>query len=114
MAKRTALAALFALFASLCWFALEQAELRGASGDGGSTTSAVTVDLKTQLEKGLRARRDVEFAFIARVLELVDQGVLPRRTVQTAFNWARKKPTKKVQYFEFALRALARKRGIRI
>lgn len=47
-------------------------------------------DLQTMLEKGLRARRPVEFAFIASVVQMVDAGTLPQSIVQTSFLWVQK------------------------
>jgi len=81
-----------------------------AAGGG----SGVQVTLQTRLEKTLRARRPNEKQFITLVVAQVEQGQLPRSLVDSAFNWARKKPSQKVQYFEQALRLLARKRGLRL
>src|SRR5262245_36592163 len=72
------------------------------------------VDLKTELEKGLRARRPVEFAYLAQVVKLVDEGKLPRPLVESTFAWARVKPTRQLQYFEFALASRARKLHIHL
>jgi hypothetical protein len=66
--------------------------------------------LKDQLEKGLRARRPVEFQFVRRVAQLVDNKQLSLELVQGTFAWTRKKyPTKKylVPHFEQALRLRA-------
>ena len=49
-------------------------------------------DLKDTLEKGLRARRPAEFDFIAKVVDFVDDGKLPRSLVMSTFLWARQKP----------------------
>ncbi len=68
----------------------------------------VTIDLKSQLEKGLKARRPVEFAYIAQIVELVDSGKLPRSLVTSSYGWARQKPSRKLQYFQFALQARAK------
>src|SRR4051812_2621522 len=67
---------------------------------GGGVTG---LDLKTQLEKGLLARRPVEFQYIQQIVTLVEAGQLPRDMVTTTFVWARKKPTRKLQYFQLAL-----------
>jgi hypothetical protein len=74
--------------------------------------SAVALDLKGQLERGLYARRPEEFASIAKVVALVESGALPRSIVDSTFGWARKKPTRRLQYFQFALTARARQEGI--
>jgi hypothetical protein len=66
------------------------------------------LDLKTQLEKGLRARRPVEFEYISEIVGLVETGELPRNLVTTTFVWARKQPTRQLQYFQFALQTRAK------
>lgn len=70
------------------------------------------LDLKTQLEKGLYVRRPVEFEYIDQIMQLVDDGKLPRDLVTSTFIWARKQPTRQLQYFQFALQARARPLGI--
>jgi hypothetical protein len=83
--------------------ALRAADL--APIDGGGVTG---LDLKTQLEKGLYARRPVEFEYIDQIIQLVEDGQLPRELVTSTFVWARKKPNRRLQYFQFALQARAR------
>ena len=69
-------------------------------------------DLQTTLEKGLKARRPVEFDFIASVVEMVDNGTLPASIVQTSFLWARKKRPYPFPYFRQSLRIQAQQMGI--
>lgn len=69
-------------------------------------------DLKKTLGEVLRARRPEEFAFLDRVMELVEDGTLPRSLVVSTFNWARKKPKHPFQYFEQGLRVRAKKIGV--
>jgi len=69
-------------------------------------------DLQTSLEKGLKARRPVEFAFIASVVQMVDNGTLPKTLVETSFLWARKKRPYPFPYFEQSLKLQAQKIGI--
>jgi hypothetical protein len=69
------------------------------------------LDLKMQLEKGLKARRPVEFAYVAQVITMVENGTLPRSLVDSTFGYARKQP-RPLQYFEFALQLRAKKAGI--
>ena len=66
------------------------------------------LDLKTQLQKGLRARRPVEFEYINEIIALVESGELPKPLVTTTFVWARKQPTRQLQYFQFALQTRAK------
>ncbi len=78
--------------------------------DGGVSK----LDLKTQLEKGLKARRPVEFAYIAQIVKLVEDGDLPRSLVTSTFGWARKKQNRQLQYFQFALQARAKHLDVRL
>lgn len=66
------------------------------------------LDLQTELEKGLRVRRPVEFQYIEEIVKLVDEGKLPRRLVTTTFVWAQKREWRRLQYFQFALQVRAR------
>jgi len=77
--------------------------------DGGGVTG---LDLRTQLEKGLYARRPVEFEYIDEIVKLVEKKKLPRTLVTSTFIWARKRETRQLQYFQFALQA--RTRGLNI
>ncbi len=81
-------------------------------GDDPPAAGINSLGLKSQLEKGLRARRPVEFTYIADVVKLVDDGKLPRTLVDSAFVYARLKPSKQIQHFQFSLRARAQKLGI--
>jgi hypothetical protein len=78
---------------------------------GGGVTG---LDLKTQLEKGLKARRPVEFEYIAQINSMVEDGSLPRSLVTSTFGWARHKPTRQLQYFQFALQARAKNLNVKL
>ncbi len=72
-----------------------------------------TFDLKQQLEKGLKARRPSDFAFIAGVVTKVELGVLPRSMIDQALLYARNRSRDyPFIYFEFALRKQAKKFGV--
>ncbi len=73
--------------------------------DGGGVQG---LDLKTQLQKGLRVRRKVEFQYIDEIITLVEQGTLPRELVTSTFVWAIRQPSRQLQYFQFALQARVR------
>lgn len=82
-----------------------------AADDTVITNDGTTrVSLRVQLERGLRAMRPVEFQFLREVLAQVKAGTLPKGMVEQAFLWAHRQPRYRVQYFEKALKALA-KRG---
>jgi flagellar motor component MotA len=71
------------------------------------------VSLETQLTRGLRTFQPQQVAFVKNVVQLVGQGKISRAMVNTVYIWAlRRKPSVPYPYFEFALRALARKRGV--
>jgi len=88
-----------------------------ASEQDASPISADVLDLKQQLEKGLKARRPSEFAFINLVVAMVENDSLPMDLVKSTFLWARKKGLSTrypFPYFERALRIRAAKQGITI
>jgi hypothetical protein len=70
-----------------------------------------TLDYTSQLNMGLKARRPVEFDYIKQVVALVNDGKLPKTLVDTTFVWAYKKPSRRLQYFQFALRSRATQLG---
>ncbi|MGH7134544.1 MAG: hypothetical protein ACREHD_02325 [Pirellulales bacterium] len=76
------------------------------------TDGTTRVSLRVQLERGLRAMRPVEFQFLRQVLKQVKAGTLPKDLVEQAFLWAQRQPRYRVQYFEKALKALARRNQI--
>jgi hypothetical protein len=79
-----------------------------------ATTDVKIAGLRDQLEKGLKARLPREFAFIDRVVGMVDAEQLPYALVQNAFLWARGKRPYPFPYFEMGLRKLAARQGIKI
>jgi hypothetical protein len=68
--------------------------------------------LKETLEKGLKARRPSEFAFIEHVVNKVENGQIPVTLVTSTFLWARRHPGVPFPYFERGLRERAKKAGI--
>ncbi len=74
--------------------------------------AAANPDLKDVLEKGLKARRPEEFAFIAAVLVKVNDGSLSREMVESTFLWARKHSKNEFQYFQSGIRERAKKIGV--
>jgi hypothetical protein len=53
-----------------------------------------------------------EGGFVEQVVEMTRQGTLPVSLVDSTFQWARKKPTYKFQYFKHGLILRARRLGI--
>lgn len=74
----------------------------------------VQVDFKQQLEKGLYARRPEEFAFIDRVVQMVELNQLSRELVTSTFLWARKKQPYPYVYFERGLKVRAARLGVTV
>ena len=96
-------------------FGLTEEPVGGNKPSADASPVAVkAADLKDQLEKGLKARRPSEFAFIARVVRLVERERLPRSLVEGTFLWARPKRPRPYQYFERAMRIRARRLGINL
>lgn len=72
-------------------------------------------DLKQTLNYGLKARLPSEFAFIRHVNQLVEEKKLSRAMVLRTFSWARGQNDKMpFPYFQFALRAQAKKFGVQL
>jgi len=68
--------------------------------------------LQDVLENGLKVRRPVDFAFVARVCDSVNKGDLPRSLVQRTYLWARRKNKHPFQYFQRAMRIQAERLGV--
>jgi len=79
-----------------------------------SSGGVSNLDLQSQLEKGLKARRPVEFAYLHQIVVLVESGQLPRTLVISTFGRARQRPDRQLQYFQFALQARAKGLGIQL
>ncbi len=77
-----------------------------------NTNGATLPTLKEQLETGLLARTPAEQAFVAKVVQLVDDGELPNSLVQSTFLYARKKLPYPMPYFQRALKIRAKRVGI--
>jgi len=73
--------------------------------DAGGVTG---LDLETQLQKGLKARRPVEFQYIHEINTLVEKGELPRKLVVTTFLAAQQRRRHPLQWFQLALESRAR------
>jgi hypothetical protein len=70
--------------------------------------------LQDILEKGLKARRPEEFAFLQRVVQMVQRDELPLSLVMSTFTWARKKQPYQMPYFQKALIQRAAEQGIKV
>jgi hypothetical protein len=106
MLRRAMLAAVASLFCFGTRALPAQEQTSSSLGKAAGTT------FKKTLEAGLRARRPQEFAFIARVVTLVENGTLPRSLVESTFFWARRQGRYPVLYFEAGLRLRAKRIGV--
>ncbi len=107
------LSSLFAALASLSNSGFAQDGLDFSFNDAERMMSFNTVELKDQLNFGLRTFTTGQKAFIDGVVARVDNGELPRAMVNVVFVWSRKrKPTFPFPYFEIAMRLLAERRGV--
>ena len=79
----------WALAVSLLGLAAGQTHLAAQQPSTPEGANGPAVDLKIQLEKGLKARLPREFDFIDHVVGMVDNNQLPRDLVQSTFLWAR-------------------------
>jgi hypothetical protein len=72
-----------------------------------------SVELRVQLQNGLRVFLPEQQEFLDRVLLAVDNGQIPRAMVNMVYVWSQRR-NKKVPfpYFEFAMRTLAERRGV--
>ena len=72
-----------------------------------------SVELRIQLQNGLRVFLPEQQEFLDRVLLAVDNGQLPRAMVNMVYVWSQRRNAKvPFPYFEFAMRALAERRGV--
>lgn len=91
-----------------------------ASGEDAvrqGSVSAEIAGLQDQLNSRLKARRPEEFAFIALVVQKVQQDELPLELVNTTFQWVLKNKKKErfpFFYFQTILRIRAAELGITI
>ena len=80
-----------------------------------SEAAAATVaDLQDQLVSGLKVRRPVDLAFIARVIRLVEQDRLPLSMVLSTHQWAYPKTPRPFPYFQRAMRIRAARIGVQL
>jgi hypothetical protein len=72
-----------------------------------------SVELRIQLQSGLRVFLPEQLAFLNTVIAAVDNGKIPRAMVNMVYVWAIRRNSKvPFPYFEIALRTLADRRGV--
>ncbi|MGE0605776.1 MAG: hypothetical protein AB7O62_01530 [Pirellulales bacterium] len=80
----------------------------------GSPDPTTGLTLRETLEKGLKARRPVEFQYLAKISRMVDRKQLSENMVRATFGWARKRPGRPLQQFQFALYEIAKEQGVEV
>jgi len=115
--RKLAIYTLSSLFAALTSISSGKANAQDgldfSFNDAERMMSFNTVELKDQLNFGLRTFLPEQKAFVEVVVAKVDSGELPRSMVNVVFVWSRKrKPKSPYPYFEIALRLLAERRGV--
>lgn len=78
---------------------------------GFHVRAGTTLDAPT-MKAALRTETIEEEGFIEKVVKKAHDGALPPALVDTAFQWARKKPKHRFQYFKKGLITLAAEQGI--
>jgi len=96
------------------FWAAGQTAIAAQPTENPASSEGAVANLKVQLQAGLKARLPGEFAFIDRVIAMVDQKQLPFDLVQSTFMWARVKKPYPFPYFENGLRTRAARQGIEI
>jgi IS5 family transposase len=81
--------------------------------DRQHAVAGTKLDAET-MKAALKTTTGEEDGFIDRVVKAATNGKLPASTVDTTFQWARKKSKHKFQYFKHALTKVAADQGITI
>ncbi|NLY00258.1 MAG: hypothetical protein GXY83_29525 [Rhodopirellula sp.] len=81
---------------------------------GSSVRANSTILDAATIKAGLHTAAPEDEGFVERVVDLSNQGKLPAKLVDSTFQWARKKPRNKFQYFKRGLILRARRIGIEL
>ena len=95
-----------AVFA-LLFVVLSCDQVRAQDGPVVAQTGDGELTLRELLEKDLRARREMEFTFIQRVVDRVEEKKIPLDTVMTMYRWSKHKSRRPYQYFEKGMKVQA-------
>jgi hypothetical protein len=105
-----AICAAFLVLQANAYAQVREFDANQAEGNPGDV-----VRLEDQLINGLRVVTSEQRAYVLQVVALVEQGTLPRAMVNVVYSWAIKRnPRVPLPYFQFALKALADRRGINV
>lgn len=92
-----------------------QAQLQEFDANQAEVNPGEVVRLEDQLMNGLRVVTPDQRAYVNQIVSLVNQGRIPRAMVNVVYTWALKRnPKVPLPYFQFALQALAERRGVNV
>ncbi|MCA9127343.1 MAG: hypothetical protein KDB22_09660 [Planctomycetales bacterium] len=92
---------------------VSQAQQLGSNNSAEQLDSLHVVDLEDQLKNGLRVVTPQQLQFVKTVVLYVDKKRIPRAMVNLVYRWSLEKhESVPFPYFEFAMRALAKRRGV--
>lgn len=92
-----------------------QAQVQEFDANQAEVNPGEVVRLEEQLMNGLRVVTPDQRVYVTQIVALVDQGQLPRAMVNVVYTWALKRnPRVPLPYFQFALQALAERRGVTV
>lgn len=75
--------------------------------------ASTTLDVET-MKSALKTDTEEEDGFLAKTLNLMNKGVLPRKMVYSTFLWAKKKRTRRFQYFKWGMIKRAAEIGVEL
>lgn len=89
----------------------------GQDGTGYNPTNSIDSthlsNLEDQLRFGLRCTQPAQIEYIRVIVSAVETGQIPRAMVNLVYRWAlQRNPKVPLPYFQFAMRELARRRGV--
>lgn len=91
------------------------AQVKDFDANQAEVNPGEVVRLEDQLMNGLRVVTPDQRAYVNQIVGLVNQGQLPRAMVNVVYTWALKRnPKVPLPYFQFALQALAERRGVSV
>ncbi|GAB5402995.1 MAG: hypothetical protein Aurels2KO_12260 [Aureliella sp.] len=110
---RMLLSFVIAVFFTASSTALAQDTGRSFAQSSQRQFGARTVDLEDQLRNGLRVARPEQVAFVKVVVVYTKNERLPQAMVNLVYRWALEKNSRiPFPYFQFAMRELAKRRGV--
>lgn len=107
--------AILSLVLGLSVTGISHAQVKEFDANQAEVNPGEVVRLEDQLMNGLRVVTADQRAYVNQIVSLVNQGQLPRAMVNVVYTWALKRnPKVPLPYFQFALQALAERRGVNV